>query len=621
LRYAASAMKTSWPYGALVGVTKTPAFFILSSLASVACTTDEGGTGNVPAANQSATDDSERVPSGTGGSPEVSPNTPIDNSGNGGTVTGPEMPASTPVGGGTATVAVGAGGSGGTGSPNVGGSASLGGAPSGGGGTSAGGAGIPSAGASGAAVGGAGPAGGSGGGAGASADTVTRTDSTFTFQHYPIETGTTGVWTGSMTPLAQATSTTYDTLILENGYLKVTLLPGYGGRILSIVHKPTNTELLYQNPVGAPYLMYEDIFYYDYLVIMGGIFPSFPEPEHGRHWNQPYDLEVVSESPEAITVRMSRIDELDLVEGIPERYEVPRTDVLVELEVTLRAGSTAVELDTKLTNTRSEVSPAFEYWTVTTLAPGSVPGETAIPRNTRILASMDQVRLLESSWAWFGEAEERVDGEVFTWNNLSYFENWDDQGTAFANPSYTANWSGLVNYDNDRGVLRVSDNVETPGLKLWTFGTQSLDVDLSDPNDWLRPTIEMWHGITPEFWMRDTMAASEVRQWTDHFVPTLGLREVTAANRYGAVQLSSSEAGADRVLSATATLTLPDQTVNARLKLDGTVVAEQDVVVVASEATVVSITMPSAEASPGAVFEVEFAQGDAVLLAAQAAIQ
>ena len=128
---------------------------------------------------------------------------------------------------------------------------------------------------------------------------------------YPIQTNSNGVWNGPTTPGTQATSTTYDTVVLENGYLRVTLLPKYGGRILSIVHKPTNQELLYQNPIGTPYLMVEGIFYYDYLVIMGGIFPSFPDGEHGRYWNQPYDLKVVSESKDAITVRMSRQDDLE----------------------------------------------------------------------------------------------------------------------------------------------------------------------------------------------------------------------------------------------------------------------------------------------------------------------
>jgi hypothetical protein len=363
--------------------------------------------------------------------------------------------------------------------------------------------------------------------------------------------------------------------------------------------------------------MFEDIFYYDYLVILGGIFPSFPEPEHGRYWNQPYDFEVVSEGPDAITVRMSRQDDRDIAQGVPARYDVGRTDVRVELDVTLRAGSASVELDTKLTNTRNSAIPAFEYWTVTTLAPGSPPGDTAIGLNTRILADMDQVHLLESSWAWFGDAEERVSDEIFSWNNLSYFENWADQGTAFANPEYGANWSGLVNYDNDMGILRVSDSGQTPGLKLWTFGRQSLDIDLDDSDEWLRPTIEMWHGVTPEFWNRGSMAANEVRTWRDQYFATLGMREITAASEHGAMELSSSASGADTVLSLTATLTVPHQSVRAILRLDGNVVAEETVVVDPAAATNVSGAVPSSDAPAGSVFEGEIVLGGTSLLTGQ----
>jgi hypothetical protein len=448
-------------------------------------------------------------------------------------------------------------------------------------------------------------------------DTVTRTASTFMFRHFPVQTNTDGVWNGAATPAEPPVTTTYDTVVLENGYLRVTILPSYGGRVLSIVHKPTNRELLYQNPIGTPYLMQQDIFYYDYLVIMGGIFPSFPEPEHGKYWNQPYELEIVSESSQAITVRMSRRDDRDLAAGVPSRYDVGRTDVLVQVEVTLEAGSAALELDTKLTNTRTTAVPSFEYWTVTTLAPGSTPGQTAIPLDTRILANMDKVHLLESSWAWFGDAEERVSGEVFNWKNLAFFENWVDQGTAFANPDYRANWSGLSNDEKEMAILRVTDDQQTPGLKLWTFGKDSLAVDVNDSESWLRPTIEMWHGVTPEFFTRGTLAASEVRSWSDHYFATLGLAEITAASEYGAVYLSSSAMGADTVLSAVATLVLPNQTVKAILRVNGSVVGEEDVVVAADDATTVTATLPTSGIAAGSVFEVEFLRGDTSLLSAE----
>lgn len=565
----------------------------LSLSASVACASDDAGT--------------VRNMAGVGGG----------SSGSGAATAGASGRAA---GGtsGTGGSASGAGGGGGNGLVAGAGGTSGSGAAEGGAGS--GGAGGPGAdaGTGGIATGGLGGGGAGGsGGTGEVVDTVTRTASTYMFRHFPIETNAEGVWNGPTAPGTQATTTTYDTVILENGYLKVTILPSYGGRVLSIVHKPTNRELLYQNPIGTPYLMQEDIFYYDYLVIMGGIFPSFPEPEHGKYWNQPYEFEVVSESAQAITIRMSRQDDRDLAAGVPARYDVGRTDVLVQVEVTLSAGSSALELHTTLTNTRPSAVPNFEYWTVTTLAPGSTPGQTKIPLATRILAQMNQVHLLESSWPWFADAETRVSGEIFQWNNLSRFENWTDQGTAFANPNYSANWSGLSNDENDTNVLRVSDNLQTPGLKLWTFGKQSLDIDVNDGAEWLRPTIEMWHGITPEFWARDTLAANEVRAWNERYFATLGLPEITGASDYGAAYLSSSVSGADTVLNVAATVTLPNQTVKAILRVNDSVVSQTNVLVAAAEATTVSATVPTSTIPAGASFEVEFLRGDQVLLSAQ----
>ncbi|MFG2946870.1 DUF5107 domain-containing protein [Streptomyces adustus] len=43
-----------------------------------------------------------------------------------------------------------------------------------------------------------------------------------------------------------------DALILENDRLRATVLPALGGRVASLVHKPTDRELLYRNPVLQP---------------------------------------------------------------------------------------------------------------------------------------------------------------------------------------------------------------------------------------------------------------------------------------------------------------------------------------------------------------------------------
>ncbi|MGQ4383897.1 DUF5107 domain-containing protein [Streptomyces sp. SAS_270] len=43
-----------------------------------------------------------------------------------------------------------------------------------------------------------------------------------------------------------------DTIVIENDRLRAVVLPGLGGRVASLLHKPTGRELLYRNPVFQP---------------------------------------------------------------------------------------------------------------------------------------------------------------------------------------------------------------------------------------------------------------------------------------------------------------------------------------------------------------------------------
>ncbi|MFC9230504.1 DUF5107 domain-containing protein [Streptomyces decoyicus] len=47
-------------------------------------------------------------------------------------------------------------------------------------------------------------------------------------------------------------TTDLDALVIENDRLRATVLPGLGGRVYSLHHKPTGRELLYRNPVWQP---------------------------------------------------------------------------------------------------------------------------------------------------------------------------------------------------------------------------------------------------------------------------------------------------------------------------------------------------------------------------------
>lgn len=50
----------------------------------------------------------------------------------------------------------------------------------------------------------------------------------------------------------ERTPTGLDAIVIENDRIRATVLPGYGGRIHSLFHKPTGRDLVYTNPVLQP---------------------------------------------------------------------------------------------------------------------------------------------------------------------------------------------------------------------------------------------------------------------------------------------------------------------------------------------------------------------------------
>src|SRR5689334_8398617 len=163
---------------------------------------------------------------------------------------------------------------------------------------------------------------------------------------------------------------TFRTYVLENRYLKVTLLPEFGGRILSIIYKPTGHEQLYRTEVGVPYGIKGGTFYYDWLMVYGGIFPTFPDAEHGRTWLKPWDFKMVKETADEVTVAMSLRDDF-AYSAAPKQFG-PSTGTEATYYVTLKAGRAALDTRLVLKNPQGRAIK-YEYWTCTTLAPGSDP--------------------------------------------------------------------------------------------------------------------------------------------------------------------------------------------------------------------------------------------------------
>jgi len=331
----------------------------------------------------------------------------------------------------------------------------------------------------------------------------------------------------------------FKTYVLENRYLRVTLLPEFGGRILSIVYKPTGHEELYRTQVGVPYGIKAGNFYYDWMMVYGGIFPTFPTAEHGKMWLRPWDFKVLKQSDAEVTVAMSIRDDVDYA-AAPRRFKRDATGLEATYEVTLKAGRAA--LDAHLTLKNPNDRPVdYEYWTCTTLAPGSDPQHPLAAGGAEIIAQVSAY--VTPRWsANIAEADESVGEGRRSFDKLRWFKNWPTLGIAYASPDMgAANFWGVINHDNEEGIVRIADNRVTRGLKMWTWGFPSLANDAvarTRPNP-AQPYVELWAGVTDQFFHSATLPALGELSVSETYSPTVGMNGVTDANENILVNLSA----------------------------------------------------------------------------------
>jgi hypothetical protein len=365
----------------------------------------------------------------------------------------------------------------------------------------------------------------------------------------------------------------YPGIVMENEYIRLVVLPGFGARVISFLYKPTGHEQFYTNPVGVPYGMGDGNFYYDWLMVFGGVFPTFPEPEHGKTWFLPWQWEFSVISDDKLSLKMEIQDTINYPYH-PGKFNNGITGVRCTSTITVEKGKTCFELQHTIENTKAE-PVTLEYWTCTTLAPGSETGDTYTPASSEIIAPIDYVYLKDDWWSWMGNAETPAPGQgshVFTYKNLAIYDNWEDMGIAYAFPDIAGEYYGVLNHENSEGVFRVADNAGiTPGMKFWTWGAQQgLNADPMDFYDIARPYIELWSGLSTQFFEDAALGASETLSWTETYLPTAGMDSITLVNESGALHLNAVADENDRFVTK-AFMTLPDSLFHLKLNLAGDV--------------------------------------------------
>ena len=106
-------------------------------------------------------------------------------------------------------------------------------------------------------------------------------------------------------------------------------------------------------------------------------------------------------------------------------------------------------------------------------------------------------------------------------------------GIAYAAPDMgAANFWGIINHDNEEGIIRIADNRVTRGLKMWTWGFPAFANDAvarTKPNP-AQPYVELWAGVSDQFFHSATLPASGELSIPETYSPIVGMSGVTDAN-------------------------------------------------------------------------------------------
>ena len=370
-------------------------------------------------------------------------------------------------------------------------------------------------------------------------DKVSLTESTITWSTLKYATDAENGFVSDSFDTKTIVNRTFRTYVLENRYLKMTLVPEFGGRILSLIYKPTGHEQLYRTEVGTPYGIKDGNFYYDWMMVYGGIFPTFPDPEHGKTWLKPWNFAVVRQTPDEVTVSMSLKDDFAYA-AAPPRFRRGSTGIEAAYFVTLKADRAALDARAVLKNPQSTAID-YEYWTCATLAPGSDPKNPRTTGGAEIIAPI--ATYTTPSWSANIAADDANEGVgKYRFEKLRYFRNWPSMGIAYAAPDMgAANFWGVINHDNEEGIIRIADNTVTRGLKMWTWGFSSFTGE-TDPRKEpgpQRPYVELWAGVSDQFFHSARFPASSEVSIAETYIPTVGMSNVTHANEKILINLSA----------------------------------------------------------------------------------
>lgn len=308
---------------------------------------------------------------------------------------------------------------------------------------------------------------------------------------------------------------TYRLIVLENTYLKLSVLPELGGRIWQVIHKPSGAPIFYQNDVVKP-THWGSVNQLGWLGL-GGIEWGIPVIEHGYDWGVPWGFIPLQHSEDLASVTVFTPSDGRLLNA--------------SITISLRAGAAGFEIEPTITNL-ADRTLAFNFWHDAMLAPGT--GKKPSPDLQFILPS-DTMTVHSTN-----DATMPGPGQPFAWpiyqgRDLSRLGNYDQYLGFFEYPAAHGPFTAVYDPTYDVGLVRSYPADVAQGSKVFVLGWQdALTSDNFTDDDSFY--VELHGGLAPTFGDQYRLPARGQVSWREQWYPVAAIGTVSFANEFAALR-------------------------------------------------------------------------------------
>jgi hypothetical protein len=307
---------------------------------------------------------------------------------------------------------------------------------------------------------------------------------------------------------------TYKTIVLENDYLRLIVLPELGGRLWRVIEKTTGNDLFYHNPVVMP-SPWGPANMHGWFAL-GGLEWGLPVAEHGYAWGTSWDVASLQRNGQQAAVTLA----------------LPRAGQYLEatIEISLAAGEAAFTVTPTITNVSRE-PVRFAFWHSAALAPGKSNTPSADTRFIIPSANVAVHSTDDSALPGFGH--------TLTWpwdkgRDLSRLCNWDQYLGLFEWPAAHGPFVAVYDPVQDAGVVRVFPEASVRGSKVFALGWRD-PLDTSYYTTDGSAYVELHGGLAPTFADQVALSVGESVQWSETWYAAHGIGGITQANAQGAL--------------------------------------------------------------------------------------